>query len=128
TTISQGSAGTNGGGVFNDGALDLTNVTITQNSATSGGGIYNVENTQPINLANTTIVSNTNSPDSSGAGIFNAGAGLTLKNTLLAFNGTFGNCAGSVSISLAGHNLTSDGTCGFTTPGDMTNVNPLLGP
>jgi CSLREA domain-containing protein len=128
TTIAQGLAVRNGGGLFNDGALALTNVTIAENSATSGGGIYNVENTLPMNLTNTTIVSNTNAPASPGAGILNLGAGLTLKNTLVAFNGTLGNCAGSAAISSAGYNLTSDGTCNFTATGDLINMNPLFGP
>jgi hypothetical protein len=113
--------------VFNDGALLLTNVTLTENSATSGGGIYNAENTQnPLELTNTTILSNTNQPASPGAGMLNVGSPLLLKNTLVAFNGTQGNCAGS--ISSAGHNLTSDATCSFTNTGDLTNTNPLLGP
>ncbi|MDQ2995836.1 MAG: hypothetical protein M3R61_02090 [Chloroflexota bacterium] len=128
TTISRGLAGVNGGGVFNDGALALTNVTIAENSAVSGGGIYSMEHAQqPMELMNTTIVSNTNAPASSGAGIFNAGTPLALKNTLVAFNGALGNCAGSGSISSAGHNLTSDATCSITSTGDLTNTNPLLG-
>jgi CSLREA domain-containing protein len=124
TTISRGSAGANGGGVFNDGALDLTNVTITENTAASGGGIYNAGSTLSLDLTNTTIVSNTNSPDSAGAGIFNAGAALTLKNTLVGYNGTLGNCAGSITSE--GHNLATDGTCHFTTTGDLINATPLL--
>ncbi|MEO7910466.1 MAG: tandem-95 repeat protein [Roseiflexaceae bacterium] len=129
TTISRGLAGANGGGLFNDGALTLTNVTIAENSAASGGGIYNAEHTQkPVMLTNITIASNTNAPASAGAGIFNVGTSLTLKNTLVAVNGTLGNCAGVGSISSAGNNLTSDGTCSFTAPGDLSNKNPLLGP
>jgi CSLREA domain-containing protein len=124
TTISRGSAGANGGGVFNDGALDLTNVTITENTAASGGGIHNAGSTLSLDLTNTTIVSNTNSPDSAGAGIFNAGAALTLKNTLVGYNGTLGNCAGSITSE--GHNLATDGTCHFTTTGDLINATPLL--
>jgi CSLREA domain-containing protein len=127
TTLLRGLAGANGGGVFNDGALNLTNVTIAENRAASGSGIYNVENIQSLNLTNTTIVSNSNSSGSSGSGIFNAGTALTPKNTLIAHNGTLGNCAGSGSISSAGHNLTSDGTCSFTAAGDLINTNPLLG-
>jgi len=128
TTISRGSAAANGGGVFNAGMLVLENITITENSAANGGGLYNVGSMQPLNLTNTTIVSNTNSPNSAGAGIFNIGAGLTLTNTLVAYNGTLGNCAGSAPIHSAGHNLASDSTCSFTATGDLTDMNPLLGP
>lgn len=129
TTISRGLAGGNGGGVFNDGALALTNVTIAENGAASGSGIYSMEHTQqPVELTNTTIMSNTNAPARPGAGIFNAGAPLTLKNTLVAFNGTLGNCDGSGSINSAGHNLTSDSTCSFNATGDLINTDPLLGP
>jgi CSLREA domain-containing protein len=126
TTISRGSAGANGGGLFNDGALALTNITIAENSATSGGGIYNVEDTQPLNLTNTTIVSNTHAAANPGEGIVTLGAGLTLKNTLVAFNGALGNCAGS--INSVGYNLDSGNTCIFTATGDLINTNPLLSP
>jgi len=38
-----------------------------------------------------------------------------------------GDCAGDPITSL-GHNLDSDGTCGLTGPGDLFNIDPMLGP
>ena len=62
----------------------------------------------------------------SGGGIVNAGtAGLT--NTIIANNLTGGDCGGIAPSSL-GHNLDSDGTCSLSGPGDLSGVNPLLGP
>src|SRR5262249_31184738 len=52
--------------------------------------------------------------------------GGTLKNTIVANNFPGGNCA-VVGVS-AGHNLSSDGSCGFTAPGDLNNTDPMLGP
>jgi CSLREA domain-containing protein len=131
STVLHGFAWTNGGGIFNDGALNLTNTTLTTNRANLGDGIYNAETTQPISLANTTIVSNTNPPESAGEGLYNEGAALRLKNTLVAFNGSSGDCSGLIASD--GYNLEYSPTPGFgntctlTATGDITGANPLLG-
>jgi CSLREA domain-containing protein len=127
TTIWRGLAEVSGGGVYNNGALMLSNVTVAENRADSGGGLYNAENTQkPLGLVNTTILSNTNETATPGAGILNTGSPILLKNTLLAFNEPLGNCAGS--INSAGHNLSSDSTCSLTSTGDLAGTDPLVGP
>ena len=95
--VKNGHADVNGGGIYNDGALSLTNITITTNRADLGDGIYNVGATQPSALTNSTIVSNTVSPVGSGEGIHNASsAPIMLKNTLVAYNGTLGDCSGPI--------------------------------
>src|SRR5207249_1910027 len=50
---------------------------------------------------------------------------VRLKNTIVA-NNTGGNCSDPV-VSL-GNNLDSGNTCALTGPGDLINVNPMLGP
>lgn len=110
STISGNEAGTSeaarekekrGGGVFAlFGQLQLTNVTISGNQADVGGGILN-------NVSN------------DGVGF------IELKNTIVAGN-TNGDCSGS--IRSAGHNLSSDGTCGLAEPGDLENAGPKLAP
>ncbi len=57
-------------------------------------------------------------------------ATLTLRNTIISGDGSKPNfhARGGTFVSL-GHNLSSDGGGGFLTgPGDLINVNPLLGP
>jgi hypothetical protein len=51
-------------------------------------------------------------------------------NTIIANNvDVFGNSANcGAPVSSVGHNLSSDGTCGLSGPGDRNNTNPLLGP
>lgn len=48
-----------------------------------------------------------------------------LANTLVA-NGSGGDCAGM--IGSLGHNLDSDGSCGLSSPGDLSSVDPRIGP
>jgi CSLREA domain-containing protein len=126
SSVSRGYSQQNGGGIYNDGALNATNVTINSNRAVFGDGIYNNSgNIQPVSLTNTTIVSNTNTPVSAGEGIYTNGATLTLKNTLVAFNGASGDCLGS--IVSAGYNLEYGNSCSLTAAGDITGTDPLLG-
>jgi VCBS repeat-containing protein len=55
---------------------------------------------------------------------------MMLKNTLVAYNGTLGDCFGP--ISSAGYNLEynlppNGNTCSLTATGDLTGTNPMLG-
>ena len=131
SAVANGFAKGNGGGIYNNGVLGLTNITITTNRANLGDGIYNIGATLAMSLTNTTIVSNTDSPFSSGEGIHNDGsAPITLKNTLVAYNGTLGDCSGP--IASAGYNLEYNlpphgNTCSLTATGDLTGTNPILG-
>ena len=84
--------------------MQLTNSTISGNSAGSAGGIYYVQGQYPY----TNEISNT---------IFNAGAlGENIVN-----NGA--------TVTSHGYNLSSDDGGGLLTgPGDQINTDPLLGP
>ena len=128
-----------GGGIFNNGSLILTESTVVDNEAGMGGGIVSQDN---ATITNTTISGN------EGGGIFNTacddcsvsiinstisnntGVGvqnmrsLSLKNVIVAYNTI--NCDGVITSD--GHNLDSGGTCGFKGPGDLQNIDPLLGP
>jgi hypothetical protein len=95
---------------------------VSGNSAGFGGGILNFGS---VTLTNATVTDN--SANFNGSGIFNGlnpRGTVTLKNTIVA--NSFINCSGP--ITSAGHNLDSGNTCGLTGPGDLTNINPLLGP
>ena len=152
STLSSNS-GIHGGGIFNDGNLIITNSTLSGtrvSGAASEGGAIDNHFSGLATISNSTLAGNM-APDGSGGGIFNivgevrltnstlsdnaallVGGGLsnlngtvTLKSTILA--NTFpGNCSGPMTS--AGHNLDSGNTCGFTSPDDLANTDPLLGP
>jgi len=55
-----------------------------------------------------------------------SGGLTTLKNTIVASN-ALEDCSADTPFS-TGYNLDSDGTCGLSGPGDISSVDPLLGP
>jgi CSLREA domain-containing protein len=121
----SGNSASSGGGIFNFGTLTLTSSTVSSNTvAASGGGIHNGGGT--VTLDSSTISSNM--LGSSGGGIsFNTGT-LTLRNTIVANNQGAQCAVFAGSLTSAGHNMSSDGTCGLTGAGDQPNTDPQLGP
>ena len=129
-TINNNAAGQSGGGFYNDNSsyADLTNVTLSANTAISGGGIYN----GPYNgyqgfitLTNVTLKDNS---AVDGGGIYNVNdpnAVIHLKNTIIADSPNGGNCKGK-SLAAVQYNLSSDNTCVLSGIGDKNNVDPLL--
>ena len=128
TTISNNSTPGNGGGIYTDRMLYLNNSTVSGNSASQGGGIYGWGGT--FNLSSSTITDNT--ATSYGGGIFKgSGSDPNVKNSIIAGNSTTGvgpDCRGTI-ISL-GYNLIGDTSgCTFVpVSGDLTDIDPLLGP
>jgi len=123
SAVSGNTAVDDAGGVYNEGTatLAMTNVTVSDNTATgSGGGILTVATAA---LTNVTVSGNT-APY--GAGIYNFGGTATLTNSIVANGISGGDCYGT--ITSGGHNLDSDGTCGLTGTGDISNTGPMLGP
>jgi hypothetical protein len=89
-----------GGGIGNSGSLQIANSTLSGNSGTNGGAIYN--GAAPLQIANSIL----NAGDV-GENIFNDGG----------------------TITSLGYNLSSDNGGGYLSgPGDQTNTNPILGP
>ena len=68
-TITDGSSGSNGGGIENDGTLTLTNCTVSDSSASGDGG--GINNTGTLTLTASTVSGNTSANDAGG--IENAG-------------------------------------------------------
>ena len=113
-----------GGGIFNSGTVTLTNSTISSNYGGDGGGILN---SGTVTLTNSTVRANTALFGGEGGGISSSIYGtVTLTNTIIADNPSGGDCAGA--FTSLGFNLDSDGSCGLNTTGDLSNVDPLLGP
>ena len=89
TTLDANSAGTNGGGIFNDdnGHLDINQTTVSNNTAQYGGGIYsgfNIYNNGTLIMTNSTLSGNTASRD--GGGIYATGGHISLYNDSIARN------------------------------------------
>ena len=61
-----------------------------------------------------------------GGGLYNSGQ-ITVANSIIANSPNGGDCSLGWMITSLGHNLGSDGSCGLTATGDITNTNPLLG-
>jgi hypothetical protein len=142
--------GAGGGGIDNEGTLSVNNSTISGNNAQSkysfAGGILNDSTACVIN--NSTLSGNSagvigggiESPSGSELTVNNstfsgniAGAGgaissylspVILQNTIVA-NNKGGNCNGTMTSD--GYNLSSDGSCNFNGPGDLSNTDPKLG-
>ena len=91
STLAGNTAGASGGGIDNTGSLTLTNVILTGNTAgASGGGI---ENEQAGTLSATNLTCSNNSALSSG-GIDNAGTLMILDATISGNKATSSNGAG----------------------------------
>ncbi len=101
--VTNGSS-TNGGGVFNDGSLTITNSTFSLNSAAGDGG--GIENYGTLIMTNSTFSGNRATGD--GGGVGNAITG-TLTITDSTFSGN-----SSTSVSSDGGGVYNEGTLTIT--------------
>ena len=126
-----GSSAVYGGAIYADTgtALALTNVTITGNNAFDvglGGGIYN---SGTVTATNCTITNNT--ATSHGGVITTPGAPFNIRNTIIAKNFvTSVSPDANGNFTSQGHNLLGDatGANGFTATGDLTGIDLFLWP
>jgi predicted outer membrane repeat protein len=131
STISNNSASV-GGGIeqyweFDYGyTSDLTNVTISGNTAQNRGGGYFTESSMVVaRFWNSTISGNT-APSGGGFSIDLGFPSIELLNTIVANSGSGGNCVGDSDAFIdLGSNFDDDGTCG---PGfgTITRLDPNL--
>jgi CSLREA domain-containing protein len=127
TTVAGNTAFRGAGIVHGFGPADIYNSTITRNVATaSAGGILVC--TANTNIRSSTIALNESAEPGGGISVC-TGTGVTVRNTIVGGNSTT-NCAatGNGAIISSANNLDSGASCGFTAPGDLSNVDPLLGP
>jgi predicted outer membrane repeat protein len=125
TNSSQGNNGGYGGAIYNyAGTLSVTNSTFSQNSATtSGGAIYSQGGT--VQIANSTFGINPATSGGGGGALSNAGGSVLIQNSIVANIGYGGNCDGTITSD--GYNLSTDTTCNFSGPGDLSGKSPKLG-
>ncbi|MCY2940153.1 MAG: hypothetical protein NTV50_00615 [Planctomycetota bacterium] len=100
-----------GGGIYNryDGILNIANTTLASNTANLGGGIFNGG---ALTLTNSTLSGN--SVTTNGGGIYNTNQGthvgiLNIANTIIA-NSTKADYAGNGTIGINSSNLVEDGS------------------
>jgi hypothetical protein len=98
-----------GGGINNaGGSLSLDYVTLNGNAAAIGAGAQ-VTNSAAL-----------------GGNLFSTNGAATVQSSILA-NAPSGSNAFAI-LTDAGYNLSSDGSCSFSGPGSLNNVDPKLGP
>ena len=132
STISGNTADGSGGGIENDDGSRtiVNNSTISGNTAGRyGGGIDNFEST--VNVTYTTIANNT---ASTGGGIYNDSSSYidstaNVGNTIIGNNAATIAPDASGTFNSQGFNLVENpnGNTGFNQPGDLTSQDPQLG-
>jgi hypothetical protein len=100
TTVSNGSALGNGGGVIDLGALTLSGDTITGNT---GSGVNQIFGSAGITATNTTFSNNTQH------GLLNQGAGSDTLVGITASNNTFVGVLSNGAINLTGSTISGNG-------------------
>ena len=122
-----------GGAIFNYGVLHVANSTFSGNTAAGGvGGAIHVGTlvgqTGGAQIDNSTISGNTAAlGQSQGGGIFDDnGEPVYVQNDIIAKN-VPQNCGGSPLLT-EGFNLSSDESCDLGGAGDLSGVDPRLGP
>ncbi|NNL68490.1 MAG: hypothetical protein HKO70_00835, partial [Acidimicrobiia bacterium] len=125
TFVGNSAGSEDGGAILNRGGgsvLNLTNSTLSGNSAARNGGGLSNEST--VSLLNVTISGN--GAGSAGGGVRVQSGVVNARNTIVAGNPTGGNC--SNALFSQGYNLEDTNTCSFNQAGDQVNASPLLGP
>ncbi|HEX9001081.1 MAG TPA: putative Ig domain-containing protein, partial [Blastocatellia bacterium] len=133
-TIANGYVSTDGGGITNFGSLTITDCAIRDNYANGGGGILNVA---ILNMSNSTLSGNSAGFD--GAGVYNINGTASLTNCTISANTSVGGGSGGIeslaysgfSASLSLTNCTVTGNSGskiidvFIYPGGIASTAQL---
>jgi uncharacterized repeat protein (TIGR01451 family)/CSLREA domain-containing protein len=126
----SGNQAYNGGGIApltmmeELGSSTIVNSTLSGNSAATGGGLSTYTGSYAdVTLTNCTVTRNV--AFMGGAGLYNGGGTVQLKNTIVADQLLGSDCYGTMT-SLQ-YNIDSDNTCNLTLLGDQPSTDPLLG-
>ncbi|MGL6340801.1 MAG: DUF4347 domain-containing protein, partial [Waterburya sp.] len=120
--ITGGGNVTNGGGIYNQEYLEISNTTLNDNVSDDLGGAISNQGTGTLAITNTTI---TNNSATTGGGIDNSDSGvLSLYNSTITNNfggGVFNSNSATVTSSIIAHNSSSDVIFTTVTPGTNTD-------
>ena len=132
-TIRYGNAGSQGGGIYNDGTLALATSTISKNTAGNhGGGIYNTA-AGTLTVTGSTISDNRTIIESGGigGGIANVGGTLVVTDSTVSGNrtgnfgaGVYNSGAATLTNSSVSDNVVWQGA-GIYNTGTLTLTNTL---
>jgi CSLREA domain-containing protein len=128
TGNSCGASTTGGGAMQGNGAITMTNVTMSGNSSlASGGGIF--YNGTGLTMTNTTIAGNTAATNAGGLHKGTTTNNANIRNSIIAGN-TGGTSPDAVSVfnSLGNNIIGVVGTSTGWIASDLQNQNPLLSP
>lgn len=128
----------NAGGIANiDGAMSISNSTISSNTPRGAvGGIINLANTagvtSTLGMEAVTIAYNVEAaPQGSGAGldttVFDGVAQTNLRNVIISNNVGDTQCFNGGVVDSNGYNIASDDSCDISDPSDLPSSDPLLG-
>ena len=111
-----------GGGVFASGPAYFTTVTVANNRASDGAGIYKFHDF--ITMDFVTLANNTASSGIGGLSI--GGTGIAyISGSILAQNSP-SNCGSAQPIFSNGYNLENTNQCAFNAASDKKNMDPML--
>ena len=113
-TIRHGNINGDGGGIFQNGMLTVTNSIVSGNAASNGAGIF-FQNGSTLTLTNSIVSGNTAS--SSGSGIFNSGGTLTVTDSTVSGNTAPGSGGGILnsnggSLTITNSTVSENGASG----------------
>jgi len=115
-----------GGGIDNNGTLDIVNSTISGNTSAGAGGLR-AGNGGTTTIRFTTIANNTTGAGNGQLSVF--GATAHISGSIVANPAAGLNCRSQAGALVSdGNNLDSGTTCGFGAAGDIASANPLLAP
>jgi hypothetical protein len=135
---------TGGGGISNHGphgTVTIRNSTISGNSAPYGSAVWNFGDGAIVGIINSTVSGN-RSPDQRAPAISALFSTVTISNSTISRNYAAGvqiakirnsivaknSGANCLAVTSLGYNLSSDDSCAFNGPGDLNNIDPMLGP
>jgi predicted outer membrane repeat protein len=128
-TFSGNSAVTEGGAIASFGTMSLSNSTVYNNSAGSGGG-GGVQDTGTITIVQSTIAHNTSQFGANLHSVMDPShqpGVIALSMSIVTDGVTGANCSVAIPVTDNGYNLDSATSCGFTNNA-LNSTNPMLGP
>jgi hypothetical protein len=122
SAVRGGAGGAIANGINGTGTLTVNDSTFVGNAAQSGGAIVNA-GTNTARITGSTFSGNSGT-NTDGGGITNGGGTVDLGDSIVAnSDSSGGDCAGTITDE--GYNVDSDGTCGLSATGSISDSSTL---